>query len=191
MSEKKKITIYTDGACIGNPGPGGYGAVLLYNDHRKELSGGYRKTTNNRMEIMAAIVALRALKTPCTVTLYSDSQYLVNAMMKGWAKKWRAFGWMRNKDKDPAVNPDLWAEMLELCEKHEVEFKWVRGHSGNMENERCDFLSVQAAKVDGLPADTEYEQVRRVKFAGRTFKSSVPSAPPKPSGFKKKRRRKK
>ena len=156
MSEKKKVTIYTDGACIGNPGPGGYGAVLLYNDHRKELSGGYRKTTNNRMEIMAAIVGLKALKSPCDVTLYSDSQYLVNTMMKGWAKKWRSFGWMRNKNKDPAINPDLWEEMLELCEKHDVEFKWVRGHSGNKENERCDFLSVQAAKGSSLPPDTGY-----------------------------------
>ena len=174
MTETKRVTIYTDGACIGNPGPGGYGAVLLYNEHRKELSGGYRETTNNRMEIMAAIVGLRALKAPCEVTLYSDSQYLVNAMMKGWAKKWRAFGWMRNKNKDPAINPDLWAQMLELCDTHVVEFKWVRGHSGNKENERCDFLSVQAAKRGNLPADAEYERARRERFVAQAYESKRP-----------------
>jgi len=138
--------------------------VLLYNDHRKELSGGFRKTTNNRMEIMGAIVALRALKLPCNVTLYSDSQYLVNAMTKGWARKWRGLGWVRNKDRDPVINPDLWAEMLKLCDIHKVEFKWVRGHSGNQENERCDFLSVQAAKGSDLAIDAAYERAKAGQF---------------------------
>jgi ribonuclease HI len=155
LREIRKVTIYTDGACLGNPGPGGYGVVLLYGDHRKEMSGGFRLTTNNRMEIMAAIVGLEALKGPCAVTLYSDSQYLVDAMMKGWAARWRANGWLRNK-KDKAVNPDLWGRLLDLCSLHVVEFKWVKAHSGNPENERCDKLSRQAASRPGLPEDTGY-----------------------------------
>lgn len=156
MSEPlKTVTIYTDGACLGNPGPGGYGVVLLYGDVRKELSGGYRLTTNNRMEMMAAIVGLQSLKEPCVVTLYSDSQYVVNAITKGWAKKWRANGWKRNKT-DKAVNPDLWEQLLELCDRHKVTFSWVRGHSGNVENECCDQLAVAAAKQKELPPDTGY-----------------------------------
>lgn len=138
--------------------------MLLYNSHRKELSGGFRRTTNNRMELTAALVALRALKSICNVTLYSDSQYLVNAMTKGWARKWRSFGWVRNKEKDPVINPDLWDEMLKLCEIHDVEFKWVRGHSGNKENERCDFLSVQAAKSEKLEIDVGYERAKAGRF---------------------------
>lgn len=157
MSESKKVIIYTDGACLGNPGPGGYGVVLLYGDHRREISGGFRLTTNNRMEIMAAIVGLGALKGPCSVTLYSDSQYLVDAMMKGWAARWRANGWRRNK-RERAVNPDLWERLLDLSSRHRVEFVWVRGHSGNHENERCDRLSRQAAGLPGLPEDTGYIQ---------------------------------
>lgn len=152
----KEVTIYTDGACLGNPGPGGYGVVLLYNSHRKELSGGYRKTTNNRMEIMAAIAGLRALKHPCGVTLYSDSRYVVQAMSEGWAKRWRAKGWKRNA-KEPAKNPDLWAEMLDLSDRHDVSYKWVKGHAGNVENERCDALAVAAANQPNLPPDTPYE----------------------------------
>ncbi len=152
----KRVTIYTDGACIGNPGPGGYGVVLLYGDHRKELSGGYRRTTNNRMEIMAAIVGLSALKTRCAVTLYTDSQYLAESITKGWAKRWRANGWKRNK-KERALNPDLWERLLDLCERHQVEFVWVAGHAGNSENERCDTLSVQAAHLGELPPDVAYE----------------------------------
>ena len=151
-----EVTIYTDGACLGNPGPGGYGAVLIHGDKRKELSGGYRRTTNNRMEIMGAIAALEALKKPCKVTLYSDSQYVVNAIEKGWAKRWRAKGWKRN-DKEKAVNPDLWARLLDLCERYDVEFRWLRGHSGHVENERCDVLAVTAAKQPGLPKDPGYE----------------------------------
>jgi len=154
-----QVTIYTDGACIGNPGPGGYGVVLLHGKHRKELSGGFRLTTNNRMEMMAAIVALRTLKKKCAVKLTSDSQYLVNTMKQGWAEGWRKNGWKRNK-KEKALNPDLWEQLLDLCDRHEVKFFWVRGHSGNRENERCDRLSVQAAKQKDLPPDTEYENAR-------------------------------
>ncbi len=152
----KQITIFTDGACLGNPGPGGYGAVLLYGDHRKELSGGFRLTTNNRMEIMAAIAALSALRTPCQVDLYSDSQYLVNAMMKSWVRRWRAQGWMRNKN-EKAKNPDLWEKLLQLCDRHQVRFHWLRGHNGHSENERCDELANQAALALNLPPDEGYE----------------------------------
>ncbi len=151
----KKVTIYTDGACQGNPGPGGYGVVLLYGDLRRELSGGFRLTTNNRMEILAAIEGLSALRERCAVTLYTDSQYLSNAITKGWAKRWRANCWKRNKN-DYALNPDLWERLLELCGRHEVTFVWVRGHAGNTENERCDFLSVTAALGKDLPEDREY-----------------------------------
>ena len=155
MDSIKTVEIYTDGACLGNPGPGGYGVVLLCGDLRKELSGGYRLTTNNRMEIMAAIVGLRSLKYPCAVTLYTDSQYVVNAMTKGWAKKWQANNWHRNKT-EKAVNPDLWEQMLALCKEHEVTFRWVRGHAGNVENERCDRLAVTAAKQPDLEPDLGY-----------------------------------
>ena len=153
----KNVTIYTDGACLGNPGPGGYGAVLLYNGTRKELSGGYRRTTNNRMEIMAVLAGLRSLKEPCRVTLYSDSRYVVDAMSKGWAERWRAKGWKRS-DKAPALNPDLWAEMLDLSERHQVEYRWVKGHAGNPENERCDELAVAAANGAELARDEVYEK---------------------------------
>ena len=139
----KKVTIYTDGACSGNPGPGGYGVVLLHKSHRKELSGGEAQTTNNRMEIMAAIIGLEALKEPCQVALYSDSKYVVDAIKEGWALRWRQNNWMRNK-KDPALNPDLWERLLTLLTKHEVTFNWVKGHAGNPENERCDVLARQA-----------------------------------------------
>ena len=155
MPDREQITIYTDGACLGNPGPGGYGAVLLCGSQRKELSGGFKLTTNNRMEITAALVALEALREPCRVTLYSDSQYVVNAMSKGWAQRWQANGWKRNRRED-AVNPDLWERMLELCRRHTVEFRWVRGHSGMKENERCDRLAVAAARGSGLPEDPGY-----------------------------------
>lgn len=151
-SDLKNVILYTDGACSGNPGPGGYGVVLLYKDHRKEMSGGFRDTTNNRMEILAAIVGLESLKEPCNVTLYTDSQYLINSIEKGWAKKWRANGWMRNK-KEPALNADLWERLLKLCDTHKVKFIWVRGHSGNIENERCDRLAVEASKQLNLPTD--------------------------------------
>ncbi len=157
--EPKQVVIYTDGACLGNPGPGGYGAVLLYNNHRKELSGGFFLTTNNRMEIMAAIAGLAALKTKCRAKLYSDSQYLVNAMTKGWVEKWQAKGWMRNK-RERALNSDLWERLLDLCRRHNVEFMWVRGHAENPENERCDLLAREAAQGQNLPSDTGYIQNR-------------------------------
>jgi ribonuclease HI len=152
-----QITIYTDGACLGNPGPGGYGVVLLYGKHRKELSGGFRRTTNNRMEILGVIVGLEALKSKCSVTVYSDSQYVVNAIMEGWARRWRAKHWWRTKT-SKASNADLWARLLELCELHEVKFVWVRGHAGNKENERCDKLAVAASKGTDLPPDEGYEK---------------------------------
>ncbi len=137
----KTVDIYTDGACSGNPGPGGWGAVLRYNGHEKEISGGEAHTTNNRMELMAVIEALSLLKEPCKVNLYSDSQYVCNALKLGWAKKWQANGWMRNK-KEKALNPELWERLLSLCDKHEVEPIWVKGHAGHPENERCDRLAV-------------------------------------------------
>ncbi|MBC9783978.1 ribonuclease HI [Heliobacterium chlorum] len=149
---KKEVTLYTDGACSGNPGPGGYGVVLIYGEHRKEMSGGYRDTTNNRMEMLAAIRGLETLKEPCRVTLYSDSRYLVDAVKQGWARRWKANNWMRNK-KDPALNVDLWKRMLELLDKHEVDFQWVKGHAGHPENERCDFLATEAAAKRDLPPD--------------------------------------
>lgn len=156
MAPMKSITIYTDGACLGNPGPGGYGVVLLYGDRRKEISGGYRRTTNNRMELMAAIRGLTALKEPCQVLLVSDSAYLVNAVEKGWARRWRTNGW-RRQDKKPAENRDLWEAILALCDTHQVRFEWIRGHAGHPENERCDRLAVLAAQSAELPADTGYE----------------------------------
>ncbi len=140
----KQVEIFTDGACSGNPGPGGYGVILRYGAAEKKLSGGEAVTTNNRMELMAAITGLRALREPCQVTLYSDSQYVINGITKGWAAKWRANGWMRNRT-EKAVNPELWDELLTLCARHEVTMVWVRGHAGHPENERCDQLAVAAA----------------------------------------------
>ena len=162
MTAKPRITIHTDGACLGNPGPGGYGIVLQSGNQRGELSGGYRLTTNNRMELMGPIKALQALNRPSRVVLHTDSRYVVDAVEKGWAAKWRANDWMRNK-KEQAVNPDLWAQLLELLEGHEVEFRWVRGHAGNRENERCDRLAVQAAKGRGLPRDEGYKASQAVR----------------------------
>ena len=141
----KQVKIYTDGACIGNPGPGGWGAILRYNDYEKEISGGEADTTNNRMELSAVINALALLKEPCKVTLYSDSQYVCNAIKLGWAKKGKANGWMRNK-KEPALNQELWDKLLELCEIHDIDVQWVKGHAGHPENERCDRLAVTAAQ---------------------------------------------
>jgi ribonuclease HI len=161
MAGSDRVVIYSDGACLGNPGPGGYGVVLLYDRHRKELSGGYRLTTNNRMEIKAVIEGLKALKRRCAVTVYSDSEYVVNAISKGWAKRWRANGWMRNR-KDAAINPDLWAELLDLCAQHDVELRWVRGHVGIVENERADRLAMAAAQQSHLPPDEGYEDGKSV-----------------------------
>jgi ribonuclease HI len=156
MGKSKHVTIYTDGACIGNPGPGGYSSITLHEKQRKELSAGYRKTTNNRMELLAAIKGLEDLKGKCRVTLYSDSQYVVKAMSQGWAERWRARGWKRNK-KDRALNPDLWDRLLNLCERHQVEFRWVKGHAGNTENERCNQLAMQAAQQTDPLVDEGYE----------------------------------
>ncbi len=141
----KKVEIFTDGACKGNPGPGGWGAVLRYKGIEKEISGGEKNTTNNRMELMAVIKALELLKEPCEVTLCTDSQYVANALTLGWAKKWQANGWMRNK-KEKALNPELWERLLKLYDAHEVKIIWVKGHAGHPENERCDRLAVAAAE---------------------------------------------
>lgn len=152
MSKSKTVTIYTDGACLGNPGPGGYAAVLMYQGKRKEIAGGFNKTTNNRMEILAAIKGLAVLKAPSKVTLYSDSKYLVDSIGKGWVANWKAKSWKRNK-KDKARNVDLWKQLLELLDRHDVEFVWTRSHVGTRDNERCDFLATQAANQPNLPED--------------------------------------
>ena len=141
----KQVEIFTDGACKGNPGPGGWGAILRYKSTEKEISGGEANTTNNRMELTAVINALKLIKEPCHVTLYSDSQYICNALTQGWAKKWQANNWMRNK-KEKALNPELWEELLALCDKHQIDIIWVKGHAGHPENERCDRLAVAAAE---------------------------------------------
>lgn len=156
-SGKPHVIVYTDGACSGNPGRGGYAAILKYNNHYKELSGGYRLTTNNRMELMAVIKALQALKRPCRVTLYSDSQYVVNAFRKGWIYQWRANNWCRGRNHKPVPNADLWQQLLDLVSRHEVEWQWIEGHSGNPMNELCDRLAVAAAKANDLEVDTVYE----------------------------------
>lgn len=136
----KELDIYTDGACSGNPGAGGYGAVLLYKGARKELSQGYKSTTNNRMEMLAVIKALEILKEPCKVTLYSDSKYVVDSVTKGWVYGWKKKNWIKS-DKKKALNVDLWERMLELLSIHDVSFEWVKGHADNVENERCDELA--------------------------------------------------
>ena len=137
----KTVTLYTDGACSGNPGPGGWGAILSYNGVEKELSGGEASTTNNRMELMAVISGLEALKEPCRVELYSDSKYVIDGLSKGWAASWRKNGW-RKADKKPALNPDLWERLLNLVEKNELSYHWVKGHADNPYNNRCDGLAV-------------------------------------------------
>ena len=137
----KTVTLYTDGACSGNPGPGGWRAILSYNGVEKELSGGDANTTNNRMELLAVISGLEALKEPCRVELYSDSKYVIDGLSKGWAASWRKNGW-RKADKKPALNPDLWEKLLNLVEKHELSYHWVKGHADNPYNNRCDQLAV-------------------------------------------------
>jgi ribonuclease HI len=139
----KKVEIFCDGACSGNPGPGGWGSILRYGTAEKELSGGEKNTTNNRMELMGVICALEILKEPCLVTVTTDSQYVCNGITKGWAIRWRSKNWMRNA-KEPALNADLWDRLLKLCEKHTVTFAWIKGHAGHPENERCDRLAVSA-----------------------------------------------
>lgn len=144
----KKITIYTDGACSGNPGPGGWGAILEYKGVRKEISGGEAETTNNRMELMGIIRALEQLKEPCDITFCSDSKYVMDGLSKGWAKGWRARGW-KKADKSPALNPDLWTPLLEESEKHKITYHWLKGHAGHPENERCDRMAVEQSKKYG------------------------------------------
>lgn len=142
---KPTVEIFTDGACSGNPGPGGWGTVLRYNGTEKELCGGEAQTTNNRMELTAVIEGLKALKKPCKVILTTDSKYVCDAVTLGWAEKWKQNGWMRNK-KEPALNTDLWEELLGLLNEHEVTFNWVKGHAGHPENERCDAMAVAQSK---------------------------------------------
>lgn len=141
----KTVTIYTDGACSGNPGPGGWGAVLLYGTHRRELSGGEGNTTNNRMELTAVIEALSLLKEPCAVDLWSDSKYVIDGLEKGWAKGWQKRGWIKS-DKKPALNPDLWEKLLALTETHTLRYHWVKGHADTAENNRCDELAVTESR---------------------------------------------
>ncbi len=155
-----EIIIYADGACSGNPGPGGYGTVMQRGKDRNELSGGFRKTTNNRMELLAVIKGLQALKRPCEVTVFSDSQYIVNAVNKGWARRWQANGWRRNRS-EKALNPDLWAQLLLLLNTHKVTLRWVKGHAGNPGNERADALAVAASQSDNLAIDETYEAANR------------------------------
>ncbi len=138
---KKLVEIFTDGACSGNPGPGGWGAILRFGGREKELSGGEKDTTNNRMELTAVISALSALKEPCRVRLTTDSKYVCDAVLKGWVYSWQKNGW-KKADKKPALNVDLWEQLLPLLSTHEVEFLWVKGHAGHLENERCDALAV-------------------------------------------------
>ena len=145
MIEKPKIEMYTDGACSGNPGPGGWGTILRCKGKEKELSGGDKETTNNRMEITAVIEGLKALKMPCEVTLYTDSKYVADGVTKGWAKSWKANSW-KKKDGKPALNIPLWDELLNLLETHKVEIVWVKGHAGHPENERCDEMAVIQSK---------------------------------------------
>ncbi len=147
------ITIYTDGSSRGNPGPGGFGAILLYGDKRKELSGGYRKTTNNRMELMGVIAALEALKKPgLPITIYTDSQYIVKAVNEGWLKNWLATNFAKGKK-----NKDLWLRFYNLYKQHQVKFVWVKGHADNAFNNRCDVLATTAADGKNLPVDEGYE----------------------------------
>ena len=154
-----KVLIYTDGSTLDNPGPGGYGVVLRYGENRRELSGGYRWTTNNRMELLACIEGLKALTRRCSVVLFSDSKYVVNGMTEGWVERWQASGWKLNNGQD-VKNADLWQQLVEACQGHEVEFRWVRGHSGNPDNERCDRLALKAAQGQNLAADLAYEAIQ-------------------------------
>ncbi|MRR14095.1 ribonuclease HI, partial [archaeon] len=158
-SPENTLLIYTDGGCISNPGPGGYGIVVIDGDLRKEISGGFKLTTNNRMELMAGIIGLKSVTGTNNkpVAVYSDSRYFVDGITKGWARRWRRNGWMRDNT-HPAENIDLWAELLDLCEIHKPRFFWVKGHAGHSENERCDVLARQAALGDHLDRDLAYEK---------------------------------
>ena len=152
----KTVDIHTDGACSGNPGPGGFGAVLVSGKHRLELSQGFARTTNNRMELFAAIAALESLTRPCSVRLWSDSRYLVDAMTKGWLAGWKRKGWVTS-NRQPVKNRDLWERLESATTDHQIEWKWLRGHAGHKENERCDELAVAATKAEGLPDDPGFD----------------------------------
>lgn len=159
LSDNTDILIYADGAASPNPGPGGYGVILVQGGRRVEFSGGYRMTTNNRMELMGVIAGLEALSGGrCRAAVYTDSRYVADMMNGGHAAAWRRNGWRRNKGKDPALNPDLWQRLLELTARHEVRFIWVRGHAEHPENTRCDALAVAARQRCGLRADDGYER---------------------------------
>lgn len=158
MASSQEIEVWTDGACIGNPGKGGFGAVILQDSRRRELSGGFNITTNNRMELMGPIRALQALGPRCAAVVRSDSLYVVKGIEQGWAKNWRARNWMRTRT-EKAINADLWALLLDACEQHEVRFEWVRGHAGNRGNERCDALATAAARGSELEIDSGYAAV--------------------------------
>ncbi|MCW8108733.1 ribonuclease HI [Alteromonas ponticola] len=151
---KKSVRIYTDGSCLGNPGPGGYGAVLLYKNHRKELADGFAHTTNNRMELLAAIKALESLSESCHITLTTDSQYVKNGINQ-WIHNWRKNGW-KTKDRKPVKNADLWQQLDEAVNRHDIDWKWVKGHSGHPENERCDELAREAATANPTKVDTGF-----------------------------------
>jgi ribonuclease HI len=157
QNDKNKIVIYTDGGCINNPGPGGYGAVLIYGENEKDIKGGFSHTTNNRMELMAAIEALRALKKKdIPIELFSDSRYVVNGISKGWAKNWRQNGWVKS-DKKQALNIDLWRSLLDLVEPLSIKFIWVKGHAGNINNERCDTMATEMARSTDMPEDKGFK----------------------------------
>lgn len=156
-AKQGRILIYTDGGALNNPGPGGYGVVIVNGGNTRELSKGFRRTTNNRMELLACIVGLSAIKQPGPIVLHSDSRYVVDGITKGWARKWRANGWIKS-NREPALNADLWDQLLQLCDKHEVVFRWVKGHAGIAGNERCDELATRAASGRDLDVDTGYEE---------------------------------
>ncbi len=170
-----EVILYTDGACLGNPGPGGWAAILVADTHRRELSGGVRRTTNNRMELQAVIQGLTALKRACRVRIVSDSQYVIRSFSLGWALRWRDKGWMRTR-KDPVENADLWRIALDAVLPHEATFEWVRGHAGHPENERADVLATGAARGPNLPPDEAFE-------SGSTTVTATPPAAPAAGGW--------
>ena len=183
----KEVAIYTDGACLGNPGPGGYSAILVHGKHELELSGGFRLTTNNRMELIGAIAGLRGLKLPCTVTVFSDSRYVVNPMRTGLVLKWKANDWMRNR-KDKVLNVDLWEQLIDLSTQHSASFEWLRGHRGHELNERCDRIAVGAANQPDLKADEVYErdhpQTPSVSAAAESYVEAHAQRPDDPTARK-------
>jgi len=171
------VTLYTDGGCVPNPGAGGYGAVVISEHQREELSGGFQWTTNNRMELFAAIAGLESLNMPSQVKLVSDSRYLVDAMTQGWAKRWRDKGWQRTP-REKAINADLWARLLTLCEVHDVHFQWIKGHAGHEMNERCDALAMAALKRPGLPADEGYASELGSSYGPEASTTRTPACSP-------------